>query len=47
MPTKNTITKLKILLVDDNDQVRTTLTAVLEANQFRLSAAPSVGRRCN
>jgi len=43
MPTKNTITKPKILLVDDNDQVRTTLTAVLESNQFRVTAAPSVG----
>src|SRR5581483_11519878 len=43
MPAKNTITNPKILLVDDNDQVRTTLKAVLEAHQFRVSAAPSVG----
>jgi len=43
MPTKNKITEAKILLVDDNDQVRTTLKAVLDANQFRVTAAPSVG----
>jgi len=43
MPTKNKITEAKILLVDDNDQVRTTLNAVLDANQFRVTAAPSVG----
>ena len=42
MPTKNKITEAKILLVDDNDQVRTTLKAVLDANQFRVTAAPSV-----
>lgn len=42
MPTKNTITEPKILLVDDNDQVRTTLKAVLDANHFRVTAAPSV-----
>jgi DNA-binding response OmpR family regulator len=43
MPTKNKITEARILLVDDNDQVRTTLKAVLDANQFRVTAAPSVG----
>ena len=43
MPTKKKITEPKILLVDDNDQVRTTLKAVLDANQFRVTAAPSVG----
>jgi DNA-binding response OmpR family regulator len=43
MPTKNKITEAKILLVDDNDQVRTTLKAVLDANQFRVTAARSVG----
>jgi DNA-binding response OmpR family regulator len=43
MPTKNKITEARILLVDDNDQVRTTLKAVLEANQFRVTAATSVG----
>ena len=43
MPAKNKITEAKILLVDDNDQVRTTLKAVLDANQFQVTAAPSVG----
>ena len=43
MPTKNKITEARILLVDDNDQVRTTLKAVLDANQFQVTAAPSVG----
>jgi ActR/RegA family two-component response regulator len=33
----------KVLLVDDNDQVRTTLKAVLEADQFRVTAATGVG----
>jgi CheY-like chemotaxis protein len=32
-----------ILLVDDNEQVRTTLGAVLEANQFQVTKAASVG----
>ena len=31
-----------VLLVDDNDQVRITLGAVLEANQFRVTSAASV-----
>ena len=30
---------LKILLVDDNEEVRTTLAAALEANQFRVTTA--------
>jgi len=33
----------KILLVDDNDQVRTTLSIVLEMSQFRVTAAANVG----
>jgi len=32
----------KILLVDDNDSVRTTLSAVLAANKFRVTAAANV-----
>ena len=32
----------KILLVDDNDSVRTTLSAVLTANKFRVTAAANV-----
>jgi CheY-like chemotaxis protein len=39
--TKNT-GRAGILLVDDNDQVRTTLKAVLEANQFQVTAATNV-----
>jgi CheY-like chemotaxis protein len=31
-----------VLLVDDNEQVRTTLCAVLEANQFRVTSAANV-----
>ena len=31
-----------VLLVDDNEQVRTTLGAVLEANQFRVTSAANV-----
>ena len=31
-----------VLLVDDNDQVRATLGAVLEANQFRVTSAANV-----
>ena len=33
----------KILLVDDNDSVRTTLSSVLAANKFRVTAAANVG----
>jgi len=33
----------RVLLVDDNDQVRATLKAVLEADQFRVTAATGVG----
>jgi DNA-binding response OmpR family regulator len=33
----------KILVVDDNDQVRGTLELVLKANQFQVTAASSVG----
>jgi DNA-binding response OmpR family regulator len=33
----------KILVVDDNDQVRTSLGAVLEINQFDVTTAASVG----
>jgi DNA-binding response OmpR family regulator len=33
----------KILLVDDNESVRTTLSAVLTANDFRVTAAANVG----
>jgi DNA-binding response OmpR family regulator len=33
----------RILLVDDNDMVRTSLRAVLESNQFHVTAAASVG----
>src|SRR6185312_3320550 len=44
MTTKIKSTKQpKLLLVDDNDQVRTTLKAVLEADQFRVTAATGVG----
>src|SRR5579859_3124732 len=33
----------RILLVDDNDMVRTTLRAVLESNQFHVTPAANVG----
>jgi DNA-binding response OmpR family regulator len=33
----------RILVVDDNEMVRTSLTAVLEINQFQVTAAASVG----
>ncbi len=33
----------KILLVDDNDSVRTTLSSVLSANNFRVTTAANVG----
>jgi DNA-binding response OmpR family regulator len=44
MATKNQKTaQPKILLVDDNDQVRTTLSIVLEMSQFRVTTAANVG----
>ena len=44
METKNQKTEqTKILLVDDNEQVRTTLSIVLEMSQFRVTAAANVG----
>ena len=44
MPTKyEKAEQPKILLVDDNEQVRTSLCAVLEVSQFRVTAATNVG----
>ena len=44
MATKNQkAEQTKILLVDDNEQVRTSLRMVLEINQFRVTAAANVG----
>jgi CheY-like chemotaxis protein len=40
-PTNNT-GQPSVLLVDDNEQVRATLRAVLEANQFRVTSAANV-----
>ena len=41
MQTENT-EQPKILVVDDNEQVRTTLATILGASQFRVTAAANV-----
>lgn len=43
MTTANNTTKSKILLVDDNEVVRTSLKAVLQINQFHVTTAANVG----
>jgi CheY-like chemotaxis protein len=43
MTTRNNAEQPKILVVDDNEQVRASLTAVLQINHFRVTTAANVG----